>query len=78
MSAETIGDIGFTGKMKGGKSAVPSLTPDVIRDPSMPAVSKFVKPEFYAPRASDLQKAAFNPRSTSHGYLQKFGYAKSF
>lgn len=77
MSAETIGDIAYTGSQIDGHS-VPSLTPDVIRDPELPKVNKYVTPKFYAPRQSDLQKAAVDPRSTSHGYLLRYGYAKAF
>lgn len=79
MSAETIGDLAFTGKTAGygGITGVP-LTPDVIRDPELPKINKYAAPKFYAPRQSDLQRASVDPRSTSHGYLQRYGYAKAF
>lgn len=31
------------------------------------------KPNFYAPRQSQLQKATYDPASTSHDQLQRFG-----
>ena len=70
-SAESFGDIAFT--TKGGQSAfAPPAQPDVGK------VVQFSAPSFYAPRPSQLQRASFDPRSTSHSYVAKMGYAKSF
>jgi len=41
-----------------------------------PPIPKFVAPEFYAPKQSQLQSATYNPSSTSHAYLSRFGTAK--
>jgi len=46
--------------------------------PKLPPIIKYKSPSFYAPLASQLQKAAFDPRSTSHRYVARFGYAKEF
>lgn len=43
-----------------------------------PAVPKYVAPDFYSPKQAQLQSATFDPRSTSHGYLQRFGAASHF
>jgi len=41
-----------------------------------PTVPKYQAPVFYAPRQSQLQSATYNPSSTSHSYLQRYGVAK--
>ena len=82
MSAETIGDIGFTGddnKSGLGPGGGPNIRPDVDREePKLPPIIKYKSPSFYAPFASQLQRAAYDPRSTSHRYVARFGYAKEF
>ncbi len=69
-SAESFGDIAFTTK-DGNAFAAP-------KQPDIGQVRQFSAPSFYAPRPSDLQRASFDPRSTSHSYVAKMGYAKSF
>lgn len=46
--------------------------------PTPPNVPRFVSPQFYAPRPSELQRATVNPQSTSHNYLARYGQAKNF
>jgi hypothetical protein len=70
MSAETIGDIAFTTK-DGNAFAAP-------KQPDIGKVIPFSAPAFYSPKPSQLQRASFDPRSTSHSYVAKMGYAKSF
>jgi hypothetical protein len=45
--------------------------PDTPEAP--PTVPTFNKPQFYAPRQSQLQRATYDPQSTSHNVVQRFG-----
>ena len=72
MSAESFGDIAFT--TKDGNAFAPPKPPQ----PDIGQVIPFSAPAFYSPRPSELQRASFDPRSTSHSYVAKMGYAKSF
>jgi hypothetical protein len=46
--------------------------------PTPPTIPHYTPPPFYSPRQSQLQKTTFNPASTSHGYLQRFGVASHY
>lgn len=46
--------------------------------PPPPTVPKFTPPPFYSPRQSQLQKTTYNPQSTSHAYLQRFGASSNY
>lgn len=41
-----------------------------------PPIPQYQAPAFYAPKQSQLQSATYNPSSTSHAYLSRFGAAK--
>ena len=46
--------------------------------PPPPKVPKFVQPQQYAPKQSQLQRTTYNPNSVSHNYLSRFGVSKHF
>ena len=50
------------------------LVPPPNRPPP-PIVPKYQPPPFYSPRQSQLQRSTYNPSSTSHNYLERFGAA---
>lgn len=55
----------------GSTSGTPHQTAPQLPPQLNPPV--FNKPNFYAPRQSQLQRAQYNPTSTSHNYLQRYG-----
>tara|TARA_R110002153_G_scaffold262677_1_gene423674 strand:+ start:321 stop:596 length:276 start_codon:yes stop_codon:yes gene_type:complete len=46
--------------------------------PAPPTIPHYEPPPFYSPRQSQLQKSTYNPSSTSHNYLQRFGAASHY
>ncbi len=55
--------------------------PDIpypVKGPPPPTVPKYVQPQAYSPKQSQLQKTTYNPSSTSHGYLSRFSVGKHF
>ena len=63
-----------------GGGASPRGQPDVPppQPVTPPPIPQFQKPNFYAPKQSQLQKATYDPSSTSHQGLQRFGIATHF
>lgn len=51
----------------------PDDTGQPAKPPPPPPVPKYVPPPFYAPKQSQLQGASYNPQSTSHNYLARYG-----
>lgn len=56
----------------------PDYNPPKPTPPTPPPIPKYVPPPFYSPRQSQLQKSTYNPSSTSHQYLQRFGAASHY
>ncbi len=52
--------------------------PPPPKPPPPPAIPHYTPPPFYSPRQSQLQKTTYNPSSTSHQYLQRFGAASHY
>ena len=59
---------GMAGPGETGGGSNPKIPP--------PVVPKFNQPQFYAPKQSQLQRVTYDPASTSHNYLQRFGIPK--
>lgn len=52
----------------------PDVTPIVPQvKPDVPPPPKYNAPNFYAPKQSQLQQASYDPSSTSHQGIQRFG-----
>ena len=46
---------------------------DHTQDQKVPGVESFTMPTQYMPRQSTLQRTTFNPESTSHNSVARFG-----
>jgi len=46
--------------------------------PTLPPVKPFTDPMIYSPKTATTQAATFNPQSSSHNYLARFGGASHF
>lgn len=64
------GDLAYTGGAGLGIQSVPPPTP--------PAIKPFVDPMIFSPKTASTQAATFNPQSSSHNYLARFGGASHF
>lgn len=51
---------------------------DTQPPPKLPPVQPFVDPMIYSPKTATTQSATFNPQSSSHNYLSRFGGASHF
>ena len=76
MSPEDWAGGGAFGGNKAGMGRAGQNFPTTPQAPEAPATPQFVAPAFYAPRQSQLQTSTYNPASTSHNYLARFGSAK--
>ncbi len=56
-----------------GTGAGGGTIPNPPPPPKPPTVPKYNAPAFYAPKQSQLQSATYNPSSTSHNYLARYG-----
>jgi hypothetical protein len=80
---KVFGHSGQGGYVAGGSpddwqpgSRDPDYNPGTPTPPPPPKVPQYVAPAFYSPKQSQLQSATYNPSSTSHSYLSRFGAAK--
>jgi len=72
-SPQDWGNQGNPGQGRPGQTEGGKPTP-----PPPPTIPKYVQPQMYAPRQSQLQKSTYNPNSTSHDYLSRFSVSKHF
>ena len=72
------GSSGMGGGPAGTDDRNPDDTGQKPAPPPPPAIPHYTAPAFYAPRQSQLQASTYNPSSTSHNYLQRFGAASHY
>lgn len=71
-----------SGGMGGGPAGTDNRDPDNMgptpQTTAPPVIPQYQAPPFFSPRQSQLQKTTYNPSSTSHQYLQRYGAASHY